>query len=380
VLNNLGKFHMDRGDLARARPVLRQAIARRRRLYDLDGVADTLNNLGIVEIMSGRLPRSRRLLEIGLRLRRRAGDRFGEVLALANLAEVDLLSGNYAAAERGFADALRFMQEAGHHRLCRGLKNSQTAVWLTTGRARKAERLSGQVAEEAAAAGDRLQEGIARCRLAEAAMEHYRQRPERGRGLLMRARDQLSQAGAIFEKLPHRYQLAIAILRLVELRQIAAAGGEQLPADAGREALLTEIIADLASHSLKTWHALTRGSELLRAQRPEREAAHPPPSAGIPPESLEKVRALFDDARVTAQRFGLREALWQAHLGTGRAWRLAGRFRRAHNHLEQAVEVLSDLQAALPTAALRRGLLRSGGRAAVQEEVTDLARAAGLVP
>ena len=36
VLNNLGKFHMDRGDLQRARPALRQALAQRQKLGDIE--------------------------------------------------------------------------------------------------------------------------------------------------------------------------------------------------------------------------------------------------------------------------------------------------------------------------------------------------------
>jgi hypothetical protein len=141
---------------------------------------------------------------------------------------------------------------------------------------------------------------------------------------------------------------------------------------------LAKIAGDLRSHSLTAWQALRGGCGRLQALREEPPVPRQAGAGAFPQAELERTLALFDTATAIARRCGLRETIWQAHLGAARAWRLVRRFRRAHNHLEQAVEVLAEIQAKLPSRRLRRGLLRSGGRADVQAEISDLARAAGV--
>lgn len=380
ILNNLGKFHMDRGDLRRARAALRRAIAQRQRLRDIDGVADSLNNLGIVEIMSGHLPRARRLLELGRNLRRRVGDRFGETLALANLGEVDLLMGRYAAAEEKLEKALEFMRAAGHARLCRGLSNSLAAVSLATGRRGRAERALKQIISDAAASHDRLQQGIALIYLGQCALEQHRAADRRQQAATARARKHLTEALEIFADLPHRYHQGLAIAHLAQVRQTTATGAVASGPpgtldgsdDTSSRGHLARIARNLGSATLLARSHLLHGNHLLQilrdvAKRPSRQ-------------DLETVLTAFDQARQTAQKSGLREVTWQAHLGSARAWRLAGRYRRAHNHLREALGILTEMQQELRGKRLRGGFLRSCGRADVQREVELLAAAAGLAP
>jgi tetratricopeptide (TPR) repeat protein len=361
VLNNIGKFRMDRGELREARSMLRQALARRRQLSDTDGVADTLNNLGIVEFMSGRLARSRRLLQLGLRLRRRAGDPFGEMLATANLAELDLLAGHYGAAESELERALRFMQDAGHARLRRSMANALAAVWLAMGRTARAERSLKPLLDEALSSRDRVQEGITRMHLGEAALDRYR--AARRRRQLSRAREQFAEAGRIFESLPNRYLSGMAALHLIQAKQLAPEQGWGADSEGISIDRLGELARSAGSHSLEAWHALLAGTEILQTR-----------------DRLERALALFDHSLSIARRCGLRELAWQAHLGSARAWRHMGRPRRAHNHLEEALSILTELQRELPTSRLRKAYLDSGDRMAVREEIEGLARAAGVFP
>ena len=72
------------------------------------------------------------------------------------------------------------------------------------------------------------------------------------------------------------------------------------------------------------------------------------------------------------------ELLWRVPLAYARLWRRAGRLRRAHDHLQEALGHLAQLQASLPTQRLRERYLKRGPGAAVQREIESLARAAGL--
>ncbi|MCK4303525.1 MAG: protein kinase [Candidatus Eisenbacteria sp.] len=410
VLNNLGKFHMDRGDLRRARTALRRAVAQRQRLSDLDGVADSLNNLGIIEIMGGRAPHSRRLLEKGSYLRRRVGDRFGEMLSIANLAEVDLLEGRYGAAEEKLERALDFMRAAGHARLCRGLSNSLAAAWLATGRVVKSAQLLRRIAAEAATSGDRLQEGIARTHLGYCALEQYRMtqgqagtKPSRRRlrsSRLEVARHLFEEALVIFEDLPHRYHQGLAIIGLIQVRQaedtlcpspggrsadlqggdvqggdvqgedVQGGGVQDRDAQAREKGKLSRIADQLGSVSLKAWDELLRGIDFLQICQQVK---------GKPPGTIiEAASNQFDRALDLARSTGLREIIWQAHLGSARSWRLAQRNRRAHNHLREGLATLAVMQSELHGNRLRASFLKSGGRSGIQREIHSLAKSAGL--
>jgi CHAT domain-containing protein/Tfp pilus assembly protein PilF len=114
-LNNLGTMRRDRGELARAEPLLREAVAMRRKLHPEGhaSVANSLNNLAGVLRDQGELAAAEPLLRESLAIRRKlySAERFPDghpelANSLNNLGTVVQAQGDLARAEPLLRDAL----------------------------------------------------------------------------------------------------------------------------------------------------------------------------------------------------------------------------------------------------------------------------------
>lgn len=106
AIGTLANVRADRGDLAGARDLHRQALAIREQIGDSRGVAMDHNNLGLLAQEAGDVGEARRHFETALALNRRDGRDDIAATNLVNLAGLASLTGDFATAERLYRDAL----------------------------------------------------------------------------------------------------------------------------------------------------------------------------------------------------------------------------------------------------------------------------------
>ena len=129
-LNNLGQVLSDKGDLAASEPLQRQALEMRRRLYpgDHEDLAESLNNLGQVVSARGDLPAAIALFREALAMSRRLypGDHPRVAGGLNNLSVLLKNSGDLAGAEplaRETLEMRRRLFPGDHPYVATGLNN-----------------------------------------------------------------------------------------------------------------------------------------------------------------------------------------------------------------------------------------------------------------
>ncbi|MCG3128381.1 MAG: Serine/threonine-protein kinase PknD [Phycisphaerae bacterium] len=114
-LNNLASLYQVRGDYSAAEPVLREALAMKRKLLgdEHPGVAAGLNNLAVVLASKGDFAAAEPLYREALAIKRKTlGDEHPDVAAgLNNLAALLQAEGDYTAAESLFRQALALCRE-----------------------------------------------------------------------------------------------------------------------------------------------------------------------------------------------------------------------------------------------------------------------------
>lgn len=118
VINDLGNYAFNQGDLNAARSYYDDSFARRRRLPGCPDAAGSLNNLSLIRRLQGDFRSARRLLLTALRLNR-AAHRRGEVgqarkwtgINLNNLGLVALAEGDLRAAQDYEEQSLRVFEE-----------------------------------------------------------------------------------------------------------------------------------------------------------------------------------------------------------------------------------------------------------------------------
>ena len=113
VLNGAGGLASIQGDSAASRSFHRQALAIRRELGDLRGVAGSLNNLGGEALAQGELELARSLLEESLAIMRQVDEPWGAGLALLNLGVTARLQCDFARAQSLLEESLAIMRRLG---------------------------------------------------------------------------------------------------------------------------------------------------------------------------------------------------------------------------------------------------------------------------
>ncbi len=113
ALVNQAGIVRDRGDLARARMLLKQGEELFVREGYRRGQADALVRLAYLELADGSSGAARDCLETALDLRRDLRDRRGVGMALSGLGLVDAAAGDYARAERELTEARDLFRRAG---------------------------------------------------------------------------------------------------------------------------------------------------------------------------------------------------------------------------------------------------------------------------
>ncbi len=112
ALANQATIARERGDLPRARRLLKDAGDRVRRLRDERGQTDVQVRLAYLALAEGSSEDARSCLERALDARRRLGDRRGVGMALSGLGLVDTVAGDYERAERELAEARELFRRA----------------------------------------------------------------------------------------------------------------------------------------------------------------------------------------------------------------------------------------------------------------------------
>ncbi|RME44132.1 MAG: tetratricopeptide repeat protein [Deltaproteobacteria bacterium] len=113
ALNNIGKIYHRWGD-ARAFDHFSRACAIRERMGDLYGMADALNNIGLAYYEAGDHERALGHLTRALEIRRSIGNRYGEAATLNNIGSVYFAKGWFRKSRKCFAESLELKRTFGN--------------------------------------------------------------------------------------------------------------------------------------------------------------------------------------------------------------------------------------------------------------------------
>ena len=154
LLNNLGNLRRDEGDLARAEPLLRRALALKEKVSGADSLdtAISLQNLAVVLDEANRLPEADALYRRALAIKeaKLGKDHPSVALTLTNLGALEVERKDYAAAEPLLrrAVAIRDRGESSPEDT-RVTSSNLAKVLRATGRDAEAATLEGRVAKPA---------------------------------------------------------------------------------------------------------------------------------------------------------------------------------------------------------------------------------------
>ncbi len=211
--DDLGKLAWLKGDYPHALELLRDGLARRRRLGDRRSIALSFNNLGIVLQETGDFGQAAESFDNALTIRREIGDLPGVVQTLNNLGVVAEERGDYQHALRTFEEALDVAKQIGdRNRIALVLVNVGDALHKS-GQTDRAINVLSMAEEQLDELGDKLGLADALRAMGEAYL---------ARGELTRARDCISRCVDLFATVRSKVQLGIALRTLGE---ITAAGG-----------------------------------------------------------------------------------------------------------------------------------------------------------
>ncbi len=213
TIDDLGKLAWLKGDYASSERLLRDGLARRRRLGDRRSIALSLNNLGIVLVETGEFGQAIEAWEQALGIRRDIGDLVGVVATLNNLGTLALDRSDFAVAMPLLEQALDVAKQIGdRNRIALVLVNTGDALHRS-GQPDRAIEVLKQAEEQFDELGDKLGLADALRAMGEAHL---------ARGDLVKARECIGRCVDIFATVRSRVQLGIALRTLGE---ITAAGG-----------------------------------------------------------------------------------------------------------------------------------------------------------
>ena len=211
--DDLGKLAWLKGDYKTALELLRDGLAKRRRLGDRRSIALSFNNLGIVLQETGDFGQAFDSFNHSLTIRREIGDLPGVVQTLNNLGVIAQDRGDFAVALRTFEEALEVARQIGdRNRIALVLINVGDALHKS-GETDRAISVLSMAEEQLDELGDKL--GLADA--LRAMGQAYLARKE-----LTKARDCISRCVDIFATVRSKVQLGTALRTLGE---ITAAGG-----------------------------------------------------------------------------------------------------------------------------------------------------------
>jgi tetratricopeptide (TPR) repeat protein len=211
--DDLGKLAWLKGDYKSALELLRDGLAKRRRLGDRRSIALSFNNLGIVLTETGDFGQAFESFQQALSIRRDIGDLPGVVQALNNLGVLAEERGDYQQSLATFEEALDVAKQIGdRNRIALVLVNVGDALHKS-GAPDRAISVLSLAEEQLDELGDKL--GLADA--LRAMGEAYLARKD-----LVKARDCISRCVDIFATVRSKVQLGIALRTLGE---ITAAGG-----------------------------------------------------------------------------------------------------------------------------------------------------------
>jgi len=113
TLSALGSVAWNLGNYDVAADYHRQALAARRILGDMRGIAKGSMAVGITLLHQGKLDQAAPLVEEGCRLRRQVGDRLGVADSLRNLGLTRMVMGNFSSATKLLEEAVAIYQSLG---------------------------------------------------------------------------------------------------------------------------------------------------------------------------------------------------------------------------------------------------------------------------
>lgn len=212
-VDDLGKLAWLKGDYPAALELMRDGLARRRKLGDRRSIGLSFNNLGIVLLETGDFAQAIDAFEQSLTIRREIGDLPGVMATLNNLGTVFQDRSEFAKALALFEEALEAAKQVGD-------QNRIALVMVNVGdclqRSNEAERAIA-VLEQAEAQLDELGDKLGLADALRAMGEAYL-----AAGDLPKARDCIGRCVDLFATVRSKVQLGIA---LRTLGQITAAGG-----------------------------------------------------------------------------------------------------------------------------------------------------------
>ncbi|HKY34249.1 MAG TPA: sigma 54-interacting transcriptional regulator [Candidatus Polarisedimenticolia bacterium] len=158
VLTTLGSSMGAQGRLQESRELNEEALALRRELRDLPGMAANLNNLGLIDLLTETSEQGLALLEESLSLRRRIGDEQHACEALQNIGWWHRRRGAMAAAA-GSTEEAAAMARRNHDRWMLAVtETSLAAIYQTQGRLDAALKAARRAVADAQSIGDEERE------------------------------------------------------------------------------------------------------------------------------------------------------------------------------------------------------------------------------
>ena len=111
MMTDLAGIYYQRGDLARAEKMWRQAVQEFRQIGNPEGVATALSNIGGADLTKGDLSEAKKLLEESIPRYQAVEDKSGVALSLNNLGDLSRQQGNLQTAETTYQQARATAQE-----------------------------------------------------------------------------------------------------------------------------------------------------------------------------------------------------------------------------------------------------------------------------
>lgn len=174
LLNNLANVSQTLGKFPAALRLYQQSLDAARAVQDKGGVARAQNNIGSIYSLQGNFPLALQNIEQAVKAASETGNKSDQAQFMFGLGTTKLAQGDLAAAEEQYQAGLRLATQIGEKSTIALGQISLSDLRLQTGKAKEAETLARQAADEFHAEGLRDHEAEARSLLAAALVDANR--------------------------------------------------------------------------------------------------------------------------------------------------------------------------------------------------------------
>lgn len=175
ILLRLARLHVGRGSYARARQLVREALALARETEDQAREATARHQLATIALERGAYAEAEEQFRKSLQINQDIGNRAGEAATRHNLAMIAMERGKYAEAEEQFREALQIVREIGDRSREAATRHQLATIALDQGEYTEAEERFRKALQIRQEIGDQWGEATTFAQLGVLAEEGFRQ-------------------------------------------------------------------------------------------------------------------------------------------------------------------------------------------------------------